>query len=168
MLKYKNSSPYCKSTGSKDNSQHISFGYKHSHNRRSNHLWHLNQRFKQNDVLLKHSVIGNDFTGKTHQPRWSLLTWYCDSLFHYNLTGKPEHSVILPPANLSISLRSHGALWISCVTSLAVTEQLKQLQTVLRLHQESSNEEVTSSLQEVLLLQRPFGLAQTLCQNCTN
>lgn len=72
---------------------------------------------------MKHTATGNDFTGKRHQPRgehWPLLTWYCDSLFYYSLTGKPEHSVSLPPANLSISARSHGSLWISCITSLAV------------------------------------------------
>lgn len=60
----------------------------------------------------------------------------------------------LPPAILSISLRSNGSLWIFCITSLAVTERLK-LQKSVRLHHQSTIEEVNDSLQDVLLHQWP-------------
>lgn len=69
--------------------------------------------------------------------------------------GNQNAVLTLPPANLSISVRTRGSLWISCITSLVVAERLKLL-SAPRLHQESCNEEVTGSLQEVLFLQRPF------------
>lgn len=137
------------------------------YNRRSNHLWHPNHSFKQKDIRVKHNVPGNEFTGKRHQPRRehrALLTWYCDSPFHYNLNGKPEHSLCLPPANLSISMRSHGSLWISCITSPAAAEATNNTEAPSG----KLNEEVSASLQEVWFLQWPSGLVQTLCQNCTN
>lgn len=70
----------------------------------------------------------------------------------------------LPLAILSISLRSDGSLWIFCITSLAVSEWMK-LQQAVRLHHQSTKEEVNDWLQDVLLQQWPYRAVQTRWQN---
>lgn len=91
---------------------------------------------------------------------WQALHFPCD------MTEKPENCLLLPPAHISFSARSHGPPWVSGITSLAAAKRLK-LQAAQRLHQERCKEEVTATQQEVLFLQWPLSLVQTLWQNCT-